>query len=95
VAGFVTEGPGMISVSGDTPLVTDSDVHALTWEFVNSGYRGDQYANWPIERRLDGFLRRRGLSRHADNGDICNIILDHIMRSMSITAAAAAFDSSG
>jgi hypothetical protein len=73
-----------VSGDGDPPLVTDSDVHALTWEFVNSGYRGDQYANWPIERR-----------RHADNGDICNIILDRIMRSISITAAAAAFDSSG
>ena len=85
----------MTSASGDPPLVTDSDVHALTWEFVNSGYRGDQYANWPIERRLDRFLRRRGLSRHADNGDICNIILDRIMRSISITAAGAAFDSSG
>ena len=85
----------MTSVSGDPLLVTDSDVHALTWEFVNSGYRGDQYANWPIERRLDRFLRRRGLSRHADNGDICNIILDRIMRSISITAAAAAFDSWG
>jgi hypothetical protein len=91
----VTEGPGTTSVSGDPPLVTDSDVHALTWEFVNSGYRGDEYANWPIERRLDRFLRRRGLSRHADNGDICNIILDRIMRSISHTPAAAAFASSG
>jgi len=59
--------------------VTDSDVHALAGEFMNSGYRGHEYANWPIERRLDGFLRRRGLSRHADDGDVCNVIIDRIM----------------
>jgi hypothetical protein len=53
----------MISVSGDPPLVTDSDVHALTWEFVNSGYRGDEYANWPIERRLDGAVNLDGAQR--------------------------------
>ena len=69
----------MSPVGGDPPLVTDADVHALTWEFVNSGYRGDEYANLPIERRLDGFLRRRGLSRHADNGDICNVLIDRVM----------------
>jgi hypothetical protein len=75
----------MIPVSGDPLLVTDSDVHALTWEFVNSGYRGDEYAHWPIDRRLDGFLRRRGLSRHADNGDICNVIIDRVMTCISDT----------
>jgi hypothetical protein len=70
---------------GDRLLVTDSDVHALTWEFLNSGYGGDEYAHWPLERRLHGFLRRRGLARHADNGDICNVILDRVMTFISIT----------
>ena len=85
----------MTSVSGDPLLVTDSDVHALTWEFVNSGYRGDQYANWPIERRLDRFLRRRGLSRHADNGDICNVIIDRAMTYISVTGRGGGSASSG
>jgi hypothetical protein len=73
----------MTLFGGHRTTVTDSEVYALTWAFVNSGYRGDEYANWPIERRLEGFLRRRGLSRHADNGDICNIILDRIMTHIS------------
>jgi hypothetical protein len=67
-------------VLGDAPsTVSDSDAHALAGEFMNSGYRGHEYADWPIERRLDGFLRRRGLSRHADDGDVCNVIIDRIM----------------
>ena len=85
----------MIRIGDDPPLVTDPDVHALTWEFVNSGYRGDEYANWPIERRLDGFLRRRGLSRHADNGDICNVIIDRVMTYISVTRPGGSAASSG
>ncbi|MGH3638564.1 MAG: hypothetical protein ACRDUX_05990 [Mycobacterium sp.] len=80
----------MTASGGDQPFVTDSDVHSLTREFVNSAYRGDEYANWPIERRLEGFLRRRGLSRHADNGDICNVIIDRIMTQISTTGRQAA-----
>jgi hypothetical protein len=75
----LTTDPGPSFIDGDPSAVTDSDVHALAGEFLNSGYRGDEYANWPIERRLDGFLRRRGLSRHANDGDVCNVIIDRIM----------------
>lgn len=85
----------MIPIGDDPPLVSDPDVHALTWEFVNSGYRGDEYADWPIERRLDGFLRRRGLSRHADNGDICNVIIDRVMAYISATRRGGSTASSG
>ena len=77
----------MISVGGDPPLVTDHDVDALTRQFVNSDYVDDEYANWPLDRRLDGFLRNRSLSRVADNGDICNIILDRAMTYYVIRAS--------
>ena len=85
----------MIPVGNDPPPVTDSDVHALIREFVDSGYRGNEYANWPIERRLDGFLRRRGLSRHADNGDICNVIIDRVMTYISAAGRDGSTASSG
>ncbi|MGB8405488.1 MAG: hypothetical protein WCE30_15605 [Mycobacterium sp.] len=58
---------------------TEAEVHSLTTEFVNSGYRGAEYANWPIERRLERFLHRRGMARHADNGDLCKVILERLM----------------
>ena len=47
---------------GDPPLLSDSDVDALAWQFLNSAYADKTYADWPLDRRLDGFLRRRGLS---------------------------------
>jgi hypothetical protein len=60
-------------------LLTDSDVDALAREFLCSRYLGPIYADWSPDRRLDTFLRRRGLSRVADDGDLTNIVLDRVM----------------
>lgn len=61
------------------PLLTDSGVDTLAWEFLSSHYVGTSYAAWPLERRLDSFLRRRGLTRVADDGDVFNLVLDRTM----------------
>ncbi|CQD22073.1 hypothetical protein BN000_05473 [Mycobacterium europaeum] len=62
-----------------TMLLTDSDVDALASEFLQSRYLGPIYADWSPDRRLDTFLRRRGLSRVADDGDLSNTVLERIM----------------
>jgi hypothetical protein len=60
-------------------MLTDSDVDALASDFLESRYLGPIYADWSPDRRLDAFLRRRGLSRVADNGDLSNTVLERIM----------------
>ena len=65
-------------------LLTDSDVDALAREFLRSSYLGPTYAGWSPDRRLDVFLRRKGLSRVADDGDLSNIVLDRIMTQVSV-----------
>ncbi|OBF57641.1 hypothetical protein A5756_08365 [Mycobacterium sp. 852002-53434_SCH5985345] len=66
---------------GGTPTLslTDSDVDALASEFLQSHYLGPIYADWSPDRRLDTFLRRRGLSRVADDGDLSHTVLERIM----------------
>ncbi len=66
-------------MGGNPPLLTDSDVGTLALEFLHSPYVGPIYADWSPDRRLDTFLRRRGLARVADDGDLSNIVLDRIM----------------
>lgn len=70
---------------GSTPplLLTDTDVDALAREFLVSRYLGPIYADWSPDRRLDTFLRRRGLARVADDGDLSTIVLDRIMVQVS------------
>ncbi|WP_156689300.1 hypothetical protein [Mycobacterium sp. Marseille-P9652] len=60
-------------------LLSDSDVDDLASEFLRSRYVDTIYADWSPDRRLDTFLRRRGLSRVADDGDLSRIVLDCIM----------------
>jgi hypothetical protein len=64
-------------------LMTESDVDALAREFVLSRYLGPIYADWSPDRRLDTFLRRRGLSHVADDGDLSVMVLDRIMARVS------------
>lgn len=52
------------------------------WQFLNSDYSTDHYANWPLDRRFDGFLRHRGLDRVTDNGDVCSILVERAMTYM-------------
>jgi len=64
-------------------FLTDSDVDALASDFLESRYLGSIYADWSPDRRLDTFLRRRGLSRVADDGDLSNHVLERIMAHVS------------
>ncbi len=73
----------MAAASGNSPLLTDSDVDALAWQFLNSEYVGDVYKQNSLDQRLGNFLRRSGLVRVADDGDLYNIILDRVMSGIS------------
>ncbi|SPM27753.1 hypothetical protein [Mycobacterium terramassiliense] len=64
-------------------LLTDTDVDALAREFLLSRYLGPIYADWSPDRRLDTFLRRRGLARVADDGDLSMMVLERIMANVS------------
>jgi hypothetical protein len=69
----------MVSPLGDRLLLTDSDVDALAWQFTKSAYADDSYADWPLDRRLEGFLRHRGLFSIAEDGDAFGFVLDRVM----------------
>jgi hypothetical protein len=74
-----SEGNVMAAAGSNPPLLTDSDVDAVALQFLNSDYVGDAYARWSLDKRLGCFLRRSGLVRVADDGDVYNIVLDRVM----------------
>ncbi|WP_197497999.1 hypothetical protein [Mycobacterium sp. 1165196.3] len=59
--------------------MTESDLEALASDFLQSHYLGSIYADWSPDRRLDVFLRRRGLVRVANDGDLSHNVLERIM----------------
>jgi hypothetical protein len=72
---------------GGPPLLTDSDVDALAWQFLHSGYADDTYADWPLDRRLEGFLHRQGLVRLVEDGDAYELILNRVMAHIGVRPA--------
>ncbi|MGV7828385.1 hypothetical protein PJM51_20400 [Mycobacterium kansasii] len=70
----------MGSPLGNAALLTDSDLDALAVQFLNSPYADrNKYSEWPLDRRIEGFLLRRGLVRLAEDGDAYGLILDRVM----------------
>ena len=65
-------------------MLTDPDVDVLAYQFLGSDYAADAYINWPLEQRLEGFLRNRGMARVADDGDTCHILLDRVMSYINV-----------
>ena len=60
-------------------MLLDTDVDDLARRFLDSSYGSDEYANWPLDRRLEGFLQHGGLGHFADDGDIFTTICDRVM----------------
>lgn len=73
----------MNSARDHAPLLTDPDINALAWRFLNSSYADDGYSNWSLDRRIEGFLRNLGLSRLADDGDTSSMLIERVMSNIA------------
>ncbi|WP_407938704.1 hypothetical protein [Mycobacterium lacus] len=70
--------------------MTDPDADALAWQFLKSAYADNSmYRDWPLDRRLEGYLRRRGLVRLAEDGDAYDLILNRVMSYIGSYAGSA------
>lgn len=54
----------------------------VAWQFLRSEFASTTYTIWPIDRRLDAFLRRRGYRELHDDGSAYNALLDRVMASI-------------
>jgi len=69
--------------AGSALMLTDTEVDRVVRRFLNSPYCSDDYADWPFDRRLEGFLKHGGLANLADNGDAFAIICERVMTHVS------------
>lgn len=69
----------MAARNGAGSLVTASGADELARQFVRSAYADNTYIDWTLDRRLEGFLHRRGLDCLVENGDAYDLVLDRVM----------------
>lgn len=65
--------------AGDRPQLSESTVDELACQFLKSTYADSTYLDWTLDRRVEGFLRRRGLDRLVYDGDAYDLLMDRVM----------------
>ena len=70
---------------------TQIDLDHSALEFLGSEFTDPVYGRWPIERRLEIFLRHRGLTELADSGEGFEALLDRVMVNFSTARRAGLF----
>lgn len=55
------------------------ELDTVAWEFLRSEFSGPNYANWPIDRRVEAYLLHSGLMAVANDGAIVNTLLQRVM----------------
>ena len=59
--------------------LSEQELEKLAWRFLRSEFTGQIYADWPIDRRIDAYLKRHGMHHVVNNGDAYNAVLQHIL----------------
>lgn len=59
--------------------VPRGQLETIAWKFLESDYTGPIYASWPIERRIEVFLARRGPRALLDDGSAYEALIERVM----------------
>ena len=67
-----------------TELATHIDARrdALAWSFLESEFAAPDYVNWPLERRLDAYLSRRGRVAERTDGTEFEALIQRVMHTI-------------
>lgn len=57
----------------------DKELESISWDFLKSAFTGPIYADWPIDRRVEVYLRHHGLTAVADDGSAFSALLERVM----------------
>lgn len=72
-----------MATAGPTDETDECELDAVAWEFLCSPYTGRTYWDWPLERRLDAYLRHQDREDILKSGAAYAILLDRVMANLA------------
>ena len=59
--------------------LTTSQLDDIAWDFLGSEFAEHIYADWPMDRRVDAFLRHEGRDDLVNDGAAYDALLQRVM----------------
>ncbi len=75
-----------------TTTGTADDIDTLAWQFLCSPYIGRLYWDWPLERRIDAYLRHEERGDVLKNGAAYGELVDRVMANIPRARRDGRFD---
>ncbi|OCB49752.1 hypothetical protein [Mycolicibacterium porcinum] len=79
--------------TADCAGVTGHQIEAIAWGFLRSEFTQQNYAIWPIDRRIDAYLLRRGLQSIINDGSTFDRLMERVMANMGRALRAGSLGS--
>lgn len=78
--------------AGRTEL-TAEELDAIAWDFFTSEFTERKYSMWPIDRRVDAFLRHHILDDVINNGAAYDALIQRVMANIGTALRRGLLDS--
>jgi hypothetical protein len=65
--------------AADRTELTEQQLDAVAWDFLNSEFAAKTYSIWPMDRRVDAYLRHCGRDRLINDGAIYDALIQRVM----------------
>lgn len=66
-----------------TRAVAEGELDTIAWQFLCSPYTGRHYWDWPLDRRIDAYLRRLSRTDILRDGGAYDTLMGRVMANIA------------